>query len=206
MKKKIISAVISALCVALCLFVSIEVIVASNQSRPPSFFGYSISYVPTKSMEPEIKAGDYIVFEKIDYRDVEIHDIVVYRSNNGEMAGNFIVHRVVEKHEDYLITKGDNNSSVDLEHVTSEMVFGKYVMTVNILGFFSGGASRGVVFFVLIFIFILLIGLQIVSIILKYRKDKLIEDNNKEKELLLEKLRKEILEEELQKIRNESKK
>ena len=55
--KKIISYIFTALCVIVVLLTSIEVVSATKDSRPPSILGYSISYVPTESMEPEIDGG-----------------------------------------------------------------------------------------------------------------------------------------------------
>lgn len=199
--KKWIGGILSAICIFFCLFIAVEVIFASRESRPPRVFGYSISYVPTNSMEPVLESGDYIMFHTVNYEDIVVGDIIIYKSQEGVMKGNFIVHRVIEKNSEYLITKGDHNDAADSERITRDMVYGRYIMTVGILSIFSGGVSRNVIFFLLIFVFAVLIGLQFTSIVLKYKRDKLIEDSNKEKELLIEELKKEILEEELSKLR-----
>ena len=76
--KKIIGYVVSMLCILLCLYITIEVISANTNNRPPRIFGLSVSYVPTQSMEPTIKAGEYIMFKQADFDSVEEGDIIVY--------------------------------------------------------------------------------------------------------------------------------
>ena len=63
--KKIIGYVVSMLSILLCLYITIEVINANTNNRPPKIFGLSVSYVPTPSMEPTIKTGSYIMFVEI---------------------------------------------------------------------------------------------------------------------------------------------
>lgn len=190
----------------LCLYAAVEVIVASNQKRPPSFFGISISNVPTHSMEDTIQAGDYVLFKKVTFEDVKLHDIIVYRSKEGDMAGNFIIHRVVEIHDDYLITQGDNpitNPVPDAEKITSDMVYGRYIGILGFMKFFSGG-SRSVIFIILFIVILSVILLQAVSLYLKHKRAQI--DNDQNKKIDLEQLKKEILEEELAKLKNQHKK
>ena len=53
-----------------------------------------------------------------------IEDIIIYKSKTGQMKGKFIVHRITEKHDDYLIVKGDNNVIDDSEQITADMIYG----------------------------------------------------------------------------------
>lgn len=199
-KSKIIGSVFTGLCVLLCLLIAVEVIVANSEQRPPRFFGYSISYVPTNSMEPTINSGDYILFTKATFDDVDVNDVIIYRSNEGIMKGNFIVHRVKEKHSDYIIAKGDFNTIADTERVTPDMVLGKFITTIEILDVFSSSGSRTTVFIVLFLVMVSMIGLQFVSVIAKYKKDKLELEQKEKEEKLIEELRLQILKEELEKL------
>lgn len=205
-KSKIVSGVIMAICIILCFYVSVEVIVANNQKRPPSFFSLSLSYVPTNSMEDTIKPGDYVLFSKASFDDVEVGDIIVYRSDEGSMEGNFIIHRVVEKNNDYLTTKGDNNPIADSEQITKAQVYGKFICVIGFMNTFSA-VNRNVLFAVLIGIVFIMVILQGVSIYYKYQHDKMLE-NNKNKDAVDEetfnKLKNEIIEEELEKIRKQN--
>lgn len=199
--KQIVSYVISILCLLLCIGITVEVISANTQKRPPRVFGISVSYVPTESMEPTIMAGEYIMFTKTSFDDVEVGDIVIYRNSNDM----YIVHRVIEKNNDYLIAKGDNNMLADTEKIYPDMVYGEYVMTVGILSIFSGGISKNAIFFILIIIFIIMIGMQVVSIVIKSKTEEINKNTEEEKKKLLEQLRMEILQEELEKLRQQNK-
>jgi len=200
--KQIVAYAVSILCLIFCIGITIEVISANTQNRPPRVLGISVSYVPTDSMEPTIMAGEYIMFKKASFEDAEVGDIVIYRSNNNNM---YIVHRVLEKYDDYLITKGDNNTLPDNDKIYPDMIYGEYVMTVGILSVFSGGISKNAIFFILIFIFIIMIGMQVVSIIIKSKTDEINKNTEEEKKKLLEQLRMEILQEELEKLRQQNK-
>lgn len=198
---RIISYCISMLCLILCIFITVEVINSNRQQRPPRIFGLSVSYVPTASMEPTISAGDYVMYGKTDFEDVNVGDIIVYKSS----SGMFIIHRVIEKNTEYLTTKGDNNAISDTERITPDMVYGKYIMTIRFLSIFSGGISKNLVFLILILIFTAMIVMQIISIVLKQKTEKLKKDSEADRKLLLEQLKKEILEEELEKLKQSHK-
>lgn len=202
-KSKIVGSILTALCVVFCLLIAVEVIVANSNQRPPRFFGYSISYVPTNSMEPTINSGDYILFYKATFDEVNVDDVIIYRSNEGIMKGNFIVHRVKEKFDDYLIAKGDFNTLPDTERVTEDMVLGKFITTIDFLDIFSSSTSRTTVFIILFLVMITMIGLQFVSVITKYKTDKLALEQKEKEEKMIEELRLQILKEELEKLKNE---
>ncbi len=202
--KYILSKFFTAVFFILCITTIFEVVMATVEARTPRFFGYSVSYVPTESMEPTIKAGDYVMFKSTSFEEVIEKDIIVYRSE----SGRFIIHRVIEKNNEYIICKGDNNPVADEEHITSDMIIGKYVKTVAILGIFSGGINKNLIYIFLIILFIVLIVTQVVSIAIKSQTDALKKKNDqalKDKELMLEEMRKQILAEELEKLRNKNK-
>ena len=77
---RIISTIITVVCVLLCFFITLEVIRANNEDRPPRILSISVSYVPTPSMEPTIHAGEYVAYKKVKYDDVQLGDIIVYKS------------------------------------------------------------------------------------------------------------------------------
>ncbi len=198
--KAIISSVITVCVLILCCLIATEVIRASNEHRPPRILGYSISYVPTDSMEPTIEAGDYILFRQISFDEVQSGDVIIYRSKSGTIAGSFIVHRVVEKNSTYLITQGDHNVLADTEPVTADMVYGKYICTLSAMSIF-GSSSRPIVFGILVTAFALLLILQFVSTWIQFRKNKIAQEHRSLTEREIEELKKEILEEELKKIK-----
>ena len=64
--------------------------------------------VEGRSMEPLLHTGDLVILKKAGPDDIEVGDIVVYKSN-----GKYIIHRVVGVYESRgvkcFIVKGDNN-------------------------------------------------------------------------------------------------
>ena len=91
--------------------------------------GKAVLIVVTGSMEPEIMAGELIVIS--ESKDYQIGDIVTYRED-GEYL---ITHRITEKQEDYLITKGDNNNLID-NPINESQVEGKVIFHSSLCGFF----------------------------------------------------------------------
>ena len=71
-----------------------------------NLWGYSLFEVGTGSMSPTIEIGD-VVITKIT-KDVEENDIIVYIEDD-----DIITHRLIEKNEERLITRGDTNNSDD---------------------------------------------------------------------------------------------
>lgn len=200
--KKVISYVVSFLCILLCLYITIEVINANTHNRPPRIFNLSVSYVPTGSMEPTISAGEYVLFKKATFDSVDVDDIIVYY--NKEEA-KYIIHRVIEKNEalKVITTKGDNNSVADQIEVTPGMIYGKYITTLGFMAIFSGGINQNLIFFILVIIFALMLVMQLASIFIKGKTDKIKEEKEKQKEILREEMKRQILAEELAKLKNE---
>lgn len=88
-----------------------------------NFCGYTIFRVITGSMADVINPQD-IVIVKIT-NDVAANDIITYKSGN-----DFITHRIIEKNQNYLITRGDANTSDDKPISESDIV-GKVVFIIN---------------------------------------------------------------------------
>ena len=202
--KYLLSKFLTAVFFILCITTIFEVVMATVEARTPRFFGYSVSYVPTESMEPTIHAGDYVLFKSTSFEEIIEEDIIVYRS----ASGRFIIHRVIEKTDEYIICQGDNNPIADEELIKSDMIIGKYIGTVTILHIFSGGINQSIVYIFLVILFIILIVTQVASIAIKSQTDALKKKNDqalKDKELMLEEMRKQILAEELEKLKNKNK-
>ena len=108
-----------------------------------------ITTVLSASMEPTIKSGTGIIYDKVDIETIKEDDIIVY--NYVDEYGAFlasttgtvkVIHRVVQVSKDKngnisLITKGDNNLENDKLTVTTHNFVGKYNRkTVNLTSFF----------------------------------------------------------------------
>lgn len=129
-KTKIISIVFTALTlviIALTCYVIINIIIAKKNNKPVNLFGSSISLVLTESMEPEIKAGDLIIFRICDFEDVKVGDNIVFVAGKGfdaAVQGKSVVHKVQSLTDEGAVTKGVNNLSSDKDLVTSENFLG----------------------------------------------------------------------------------
>ena len=103
--------------------------IMSKVSASPIFlFNKTTMWVMTESMDPTIPPRTYILVEKATADDVEEGDIIVFRSSDPRIKGQFNTHRLVFKSGDNLVTKGDNNASTDGAYSPRpEDVVGKYV-------------------------------------------------------------------------------
>lgn len=200
---KIFEYVFVVIFVSLCFYISVEVISAIKNDRPVFLFNHSVSHVPTPSMETEIMAGDYVIYEKIEYDEVRENDIIIFKSQAKETKGLYIIHRVIEVCDGYLITQGDNNPLPDEEHITSDMVVGKYIKVIGMFSFLN--QNKGLMIFFIIILLGGMLGCEFIKHYLKQKKEeqKVLEKETKEK--MLEELKQSIIQEELQKIKNSKK-
>ena len=87
------------------------------QNKYVNFFGYTYFQVATGSMRDYIKEGDVVIVKiNSDYAE---GDVITYISGN-----DFVTHRVVEKSDDFVITKGDNNNTND-NPIDKSLILGK---------------------------------------------------------------------------------
>ncbi len=91
--------------------------------RYVNYFGYTAFQVITGSMQPTIKIKD-VVFEKIT-KNVEIGDIATFKYGN-----EYVTHRVIDKYDGFIVTKGDFNNSQD-DPVPVENIIGKVIFIVS---------------------------------------------------------------------------
>lgn len=196
---KVVTATITAVITALVCYMLLCNVIAVREEKPVSYFGYSYSYVPTKSMEPTIKAGDSIIFTKAKYDDLKVGDIIIYKSKEGDTKGLYIVHRIIEQTDEGFITKGDNNQSADSEIITADMLIGKYKKTFNFLNIGKIALKKNLIYLILIIFFVVIILFEAVNIYLSKQKKNL-NDINKKNELLKEEVLKEMKEEILKEI------
>lgn len=202
--KSLFTQFLTAVFFILCICIIFEVIIAGAEGRTPRFFGYSVSYVPTESMEPTIHANSYVLSHSTSFDKVDVGDIIIYKSE----TGRFIIHRIIAKTSEYIICQGDNNPIADSEKIYPDMVRGEYIKTIKALGIFSGGVNQNLVYIGLTALFVILIITQIASMAIKSQTDALkkkAEQNTKDKEILLQEMRNQILAEELEKLRNKNK-
>lgn len=95
-------------------------------NKLPMPFGYGAAVVLSGSMEPEMSKGDLIlVAEKESY---VTDDVVVF-----QQGSTLVVHRIIEKNGDSLVTKGDANPSAD-EPIAVSDVKGRVIACIPYVG------------------------------------------------------------------------
>ena len=90
---------------------------------------YPWGYVPSQSMYPTLQAGDLVLIQGVDPRELRVGDIIVYKSSLS--PSGFVSHRVIEIREEngklVFVTKGDNNPEPDPYPVSQDDVVGRVV-------------------------------------------------------------------------------
>ena len=86
----------------------------------PVLWGKRPLVVISGSMEPILKVGGILYYEKINLDDFKKDDILVYQLNK-----HTISHRIVDITENGFLTKGDNNKSIDTYIVDKNNVIGR---------------------------------------------------------------------------------
>ncbi len=91
-------------------------------NRLPMPFGIGAAVVLSGSMEPELSVDDVIIVRETD--SYGINDIVVY-----DTGREMVVHRIIERDGDTVITKGDANNTPD-EPISADSIKGKVIFTI----------------------------------------------------------------------------
>ncbi|WP_303825317.1 signal peptidase I [Ruminococcus flavefaciens] len=122
-----ISNIIVAVITVIALIFVIYVMICSSKGKAVNVFGKSVLKVVTGSMEPSIHVGDYIVVEKTDADNLTEGDIISFYSEQSDIRGLLVTHRIVGKADDgSYITKGDANPVSDTVTVQKDKIVGKY--------------------------------------------------------------------------------
>lgn len=199
---RLIVTCILSLIVGCLVIVLIKNTIALKNKQISSFFGYSLSYVPTESMQPTINPSDTVLIKKGTIEEAKVGDIIVY--NDGQ---RYIIHRVTRVLANgNLKTKGDNSITNPVEdslEVSADMYYGKYIKTVNFLNFTSIIKNKNYILPLCILIYAVILiseGISIAKTIKKKNDEnikKMQEEHKRKiiKDELLEEVRQELLEE-----------
>lgn len=175
--KKIIVTVVSIFLLLLLTynvynFISTKVL--KNDIAP--VFGYAVLEVVSGSMEPTIHVGDMIIIDMND-TTYDKDDIITFY----DKEGSFTTHRIISIEDGEIITKGDNNDSLDSEPIIESKIVGKYKFKLD-------GAGKILAAFKspLTMVMILIIGI-LVCVLMSTDKDgnPILEEEEKEYEEFL---------------------
>lgn len=120
--------VLLILSVVLCLFVTTQVM----SDGYVNIGGFMTFRVVTGSMEPTIHIGALMLTRETDITEIEKNDIICFRSQDAQIWGSIVTHRVVDvmELEDgsiLLETKGDANTVADGYYVKESNLVGKVI-------------------------------------------------------------------------------
>jgi len=123
----------------------------TNNEQVPSVFGFKPFIVLSGSMESDIHKGDLIITKETDPTKLKVNDIIAFRDAEKTVTTHRIIEIVTNDGKDYFITKGDNNSTQDLNLVALEDVEGIYVTRIPGIGSMMNSLSKPTTIMVLIF-------------------------------------------------------
>ena len=162
MGKKVSKYLVKSLTIAfflLAFYILIFGSIARKNNQLLSIFGYSYSSVPTNSMSGDnsdsFDAGSFIISKKVKFENIKVGDIIIFQDKN-----ILVVHRVVDINDDgSLVTKGDNNDSIDANFVTKNNYQAKVIKSFMIgsLGKNLSGYQLQILFILIIVLIIFLI-------------------------------------------------
>lgn len=120
------------------LFTVASIITVSNIDIPN---GIKIFAVQSGSMEPTIHVGSIVITKP--FQDYKVGDIVTFKTREEKLIKRpkqTTTHRIYEvkknKGQLVIITKGDANNAPDINTITEDLILGKIIIIVPLLGFF----------------------------------------------------------------------
>lgn len=134
------------------------------------------------SMGPKIETGSLCLINKnYKYESIKEKDIVSYKLNDGTM----VIHRVIEKNNDKLVTKGDANESPDISSPTKSNYVGKNIFCVPKIGYAVRAlqSNNGKIVLTSIIILLLLVGFLFGEPDKKNTKKELKKEETKEEDV-----------------------
>jgi signal peptidase I len=195
-KKKIFSAknIISAIILLICVAILTNVIIARVKNETPKFFGYSFHIVVTDSMTPDINVGDFVVAKYKDPKDIKVGDYIVFTTENPQLNGIQIIHKVVaidsESDGTLAFTTQGVKAGAPVDSYKAHNVIGVYSWKSAFLGKVVLTLSQPINW--LIILFLVFVVLFCIKMFRKNLSEAKIEEQ-KEKSQIEEKLKTEIL-------------
>ena len=103
---------------------------------------FTIYTIASDSMKPNFNKYDIVINKTVNPEEIEIGDVITFKSTNLEYSGINMTHRVVgitgdEKDRIAFDTKGDNNPQKDSSYARGHNVLGKAVFRIPLIGFFG---------------------------------------------------------------------
>ena len=176
------------------------------KGKAVNFFGNSLLHVVTGSMEPTIETGEFVFTRVAEKQDLAVGDIVAYYSEDPEIAGKLVIHRIKEINEDgTYVTMGDANPVPDRLPVRYEQILGRMSGRAHVFNWISSFADPRKLLLMLVVVPIFFLSIYEAGTLGKLIKGAKLENplvKKKEKEArdaAVEEIRKKAIEEYLKK-------
>ncbi|MDR0832296.1 MAG: signal peptidase I [Bacillales bacterium] len=188
------------LIVSATVFVILSAIISVSQNGIPSLLGHTYLVVQSESMLPEYQVHDLVINKKVPFNSLKEGDDITFKCEDKSQIifGEPITHRIWEINGTEIVTYGINNKNIDGEYildsfpVTIKNYIGKVIGTNKIIGqiasVFTGNSS-----FVLVIVgvgFFAFIVMSQTKNILQIKRE---EKKEKDRALIMEELRQEVL-------------
>ncbi len=161
--------------VILLVLLLIWVLGAKFRGEVPEIFGYSILWIVSGSMEPQIPTGSYILVKSCPPQEVEVGDVISFYSEERAIYGLPNTHRVqqiISTDEGIeFVTRGDANVVDDVVNAKEERLIGVYLGEIALLTWFAGMLNGKGIFALLIVMQVAMAGMFVYSA-LKKGKDE----------------------------------
>lgn len=122
---RIFSGILTAMLTAAIGF-SVYVVFSTAHGKVVDVFGKCIFVVTTGSMEPSIHTGECIEVSCVDVSELRKNDIIAFYSEQNDIFGKVVTHRIVDISDEGFVTRGDANPVNDSLTVRPQQVIGKY--------------------------------------------------------------------------------
>lgn len=155
--RKIVGQILFWVLLVLTAALVLSALLGRMRDRPAFWFGYTVLFVQTESMEPTIAARSYILVRASDGENLAVGDIITYRCRDMSSGayGRLITHRIEEITPHGYRTKGDHPLSVpDKQIVLAQDVVACGARPLAALTWFGRIYASPIGFFLLIAIFL----------------------------------------------------
>ncbi len=167
---KVIKKVFSIFITVLLVLIFVVILVQKLTNNKMNLGGYGIYTIATGSMEPVYKVKDMLLASRVDAKNVNVGDDIVYLGKEDSLKGKIIIHRVTHKnYEDGMYkfyTQGIANNLSDPE-IDETQVMGIVKGKLHILSFCSHVINNtyGLIFLIVIpfIVFIFMEGKKLID-------------------------------------------
>lgn len=190
MGKKLLSALVNALCVFAILFslLAAWTVLSTPRGQAPKLFGWSMLTVLTGSMEPALPESSLIFVRSVPPEELGPGDIITFYATLSGHQGVLNTHRITEVVDaeagPLFLTKGDANPLGDPEAVPAANVLGRVAFCSPLLGAAVSLLRRPYVFLPLVLIPLLLLILRSGLRLYRLAKDEVAQAERELKEEL----------------------